>query len=176
MSSLRIPQKVFFVRSTEQNFCPCCGKQLIVIGSRRRKCINGAGETLVLVIRRLQCLHCGRVHHELPDLLVPYKRYDSDSIEAVLGGGAALTVAADESTLSRWRRWVSNLANHFVGCLASICIRYQTESVGGWSVLPQSVLPRIWHYVGNAPAWLARVVRPVANSNNWVQTRFAFLS
>lgn len=167
---------MFFVRSAEQNSCPCCASTLKVIGIRQRKYINGDGEQIVLVIRRLRCIHCGRVHHELPDILVPYKRYASENIESVVGDNSVLTVAADESTIYRWRGWFFELINHFVGCLASLCVRYQPKFAEGLSDLPTSPLQRIWHYVGDAPRWLARVVRPTANSNNWVQTRFAFLS
>lgn len=167
---------MFFVRSGEQSVCPCCDGQLNVIGSRRRAYINGAGETIALIIRRLGCKSCGRVHHELPDILVPYKRYNSESIEAVVEGGAALTVAADESTISRWKSWFMGLSNYLLNCLVSIAIRYGIESAEGKSDLPMSPLQRIWQRVGDAPRWLARVVRPVVNANYWVQTRSAFLS
>ncbi|WP_371360901.1 DUF6431 domain-containing protein [Sporomusa malonica] len=160
----------------EQNPCPCCGERLSVIGSRRRKYITSSGETTVLVIRRLKCRHCNRVHHELPDILVPYKRYGSEPIEPVVGGEVVLTVAADESTLFRWRNWFSHRAEHFAGCLASISIRCFNYSAKDLSALPTSVLQRIWRYVGDAPGWLARVVRPVTNTNHWVHTRSAFLS
>ncbi|MGI6649770.1 MAG: DUF6431 domain-containing protein [Bacillota bacterium] len=45
--------------------------------------INDVGNQNVLVIRRLRCRHCHRIHHELPDILVPYKRHSSESIESV---------------------------------------------------------------------------------------------
>lgn len=176
MSLLRTPQKGFFVRSGEQNPCPCCSGPLKVIGSRRRKYINDTGDTIVLVIRRLRCGHCGKLHHELPDLLVPYKRYGNESIEAVVTGKSALTVAADESTIWRWRNWFLELLDYLLGCLKSIAIRYGRESVEKDSHLPKSTLQKIWHHVGDAPGWLARIVRPVANSNLWVHTRSAFLS
>jgi len=163
----------FFVRSAEQNPCPCCSGPLRVIGSRRRKYINGAGETIVLVIRRLRCRHCGRLHHELPDILVPYKRYGSESIEAVVTGKDALTVTAEESTIGRWRNWFLELADYFLGCLKSIAIRYGKESVESASHLPKSTLQKIWHHVGDAPGWLARIVRPVVNLNLWVHTRLS---
>jgi Domain of unknown function (DUF6431) len=149
---------------------------LEVIGSRKRKYINEAGTKAVLVIRRLRCKDCRRVHHELPDILVPYKRYDRASIEAVVTENAILSVAADESTLFRWRNWFRGLANHFLGCLKSITIRYQNRSEEEAILLPKSPLQRIWHFVGDAPGWLARVVRPVANLNLWIHTRSAFLS
>jgi hypothetical protein len=82
-------------------------------------------------MRRLGCPSCGRVHHELSDILVPYKRYGSKSIEFVVGGSADITVAADESTINRWRNWFSSLAEHFVGCLASIGIRFCKKSAEG---------------------------------------------
>jgi len=176
MSWLKTPQAVFFVKSGEQNFCPCCGGPLKVIGSRRRGYIKEVGERVQLIIRRLRCISCARVHHELPDILVPYKRYNSESIESVLNGDKPLTVAADESTISRWKSWFSDLYNHLLGSLISIAIRYNKNTVEEQSDLPQSPLQRIWQHVGDASRWLARVVRPVVNANYWVQTRFAFLS
>jgi hypothetical protein len=170
------PKKGVIVRSGERNFCPCCNGPLKVIGSRRRTSINEAGEKIVLIIRRLYCGRCGKVHHELPDILVPYKRYGRECIETVLTGNATLTVSADESTLSRWRSWFQRLANHFLGCLISISIRYHQGSAGDPIRLPQSPFRRIWRFVGDAPGWLARIVRPVANLNLWIHTRSAFLS
>lgn len=176
MSWLKTPIRVFFVRSAEQIPCPCCNGPLDVIGSRQRKYINGLGEQKILIIRRLQCERCKRIHHELPDNLIPYKRYGSKSIEAVITGNTKLTVTADESTLSRWRNWFSEMYNHFLGCLLSIAIVLGNQSAKEISCLPQSALPRIWYYVGNAAGWLARVVRPIANINCWVHNRSAFLS
>ncbi|WP_425059359.1 hypothetical protein SCACP_40490 [Sporomusa carbonis] len=66
-----VVNSVFFVRSMEQIPCPCCGDHLYVIGSRRRKYLSSQSLPKVLVIRRLKCCHCCRIHHELPDILVP---------------------------------------------------------------------------------------------------------
>lgn len=158
----------------EQIPCSCCGERLKVIGSRRRKYLTSQGLCQVLVIRRLKCDRCGRIHHELPDILVPYKRYAIEAIEPVVADEPALSVAVDESTVTRWRQWFAECAEYFAGCLESIRIRFGQGSVEVPSDLSLSVLRRIWHYVGDAPAWLARVVRSVANTNQWVQTRSAF--
>ena len=166
---------MFFVRSMEQVFCPCCGGDLIVIGSRKRKYIKSSGENCSLVIRRLRCQQCNRIHHELPDILVPYKRYDSESIEAVVTGSSALSVAADESTLARWRSWFQSHSTYFLGCLDSIAIRFLHGATRSDSGLPRSVLQKIWQHTNNVTGWLARVVRPIANVNLWLHTRFAFL-
>ncbi len=148
----------------------------MVAGSRKRKYIKITGEQVTLILRRLKCQPCKRIHHELPDILVPYKRYSSESIEEALNGGKNMTVAADESTIYRWKQWFRDISGYFLGCLISITICYIDNSVEEKSVSPVSPLHRIWHYVGNAPRWLSRIVRPVANANLWVQTRSAFLS
>jgi hypothetical protein len=128
------------------------------------------------MIRRLRCSPCNKIHHELPDLLVPFKRHESKSIEAAVSEDATLSVAADESTIKRWKQWFSSMAHYFAGALFSIAIRYGIKYVEETSELPQSPLQRIWQHVGDASRWLARVVRPVVNANYWVQTRSAFLS
>jgi len=107
-------------------------------------------------------------------MLVPYKLHVSESIEVVLSNDSELSVVSDESTLNRWRNWFNEMADYFEGCLESITIRYGKQSVEDKSDLPESKLQRIWHYVGDAPGWLARVVRPIANLNLWIHTRSAF--
>lgn len=167
----------YYVRSEEDSVCPVCGSpELRVIGSRKRGAFQGDGTAIALIIRRLRCQECVRIHHELPDILVPYKRYCSECIEAVLTDRTTAAVAADESTLHRWQCWFMVMAKHIIGCLQSIAIRCSQSSPTAQPSLPASLLCRVWHYVGNAPAWLARAVRPVVNTNNWVQTRSAFLS
>ncbi|ULO04805.1 hypothetical protein H1230_16785 [Paenibacillus sp. 19GGS1-52] len=79
--------------------CPCCTEKLMVIGSRERKVRGGGGELRLLVIRRLRCAGSRKIHHELPDLLVPYKRYESGSMEQVLTEPeASVSVCAETST------------------------------------------------------------------------------
>ena len=82
-----------------------------------------------------------------------------------------MSVAGDESTLRRWRSWFGKRVDYFHGCLISLATRYLTASVEGPSTLSESALHRIWQLVGDAPGWLARVVRPVVNAHLWIQTR-----
>ncbi|WP_425499438.1 DUF6431 domain-containing protein [Anoxynatronum sibiricum] len=76
---------VFFVRSLEPFFCPCChSSERKVIGSRNRKVLethetNGDLQEKVLRIRRLQCKSCLKIHHELPDLLHSRQRFQARS-------------------------------------------------------------------------------------------------
>lgn len=87
----------YFVKSKEKGICPIClGEALKVIGSRNRSAINSKGEDLIIVIRRLKCACCKKNYHELPDILVPYKRYLSLCVEAIIdnqSNGACLCQA-----------------------------------------------------------------------------------
>ena len=97
---------MFFVRSTEFSICPCCEKPLEkVSGSRPRVWYRSSGERDRLIIRRLYCEGCEQIHHELPDVLIPYKHYGAESIEPVIDNADPVDVAADDSTLYRWREW-----------------------------------------------------------------------
>nr|WP_281243565.1 DUF6431 domain-containing protein [Evansella caseinilytica] len=78
---------------------PSCGKDMSVSGTRNRKSKERSGGTKTYNIRRLRCEHCRRIHHELPDCLVPYKRYESECIETAHSNPSHHDVPADESTL-----------------------------------------------------------------------------
>lgn len=173
MSLLKTPNPGFFVRSKEQSFCPCCGGPLKCIGSRTRKYYDSLG-CKTLRIRRLRCESCSKVHHELPDILIPFKRYSNNCIESVVMDGKNAPVPADESTILRWRSWFRESVLHFTGCLTSIAIKLGRRPDDSYEQL--SLLQRLWHYVGDAKNWLVRVVRSIVNSNNWVHTRSAFVS
>lgn len=168
---------VFFVTDAEEVPCPCCTEKLVVIGSRERKVRGGGGELRRLVIRRLRCTGCRKIHHELPDLLVPYKRYESNSMEQVLTEPeASVSVCAETSTLRRWKAWFQVLTVYFILALRALSARFT-----GVVPLPREasftspvVSTETFRHEG--PGWLARLVRPIANAQLWVHTRFAYLS
>jgi hypothetical protein len=124
-----------------------------------------------LVIRRLYCEACRRIHHELPDRLVPYKRYDAESIEGAVSEPPRTDIAADESTLRRWKCWFLAWAVYASGCLQSIAMRFGLPVVSS-SARPQSALQLLGRFVGDAAGWLKQAVRPIANSNLWVTDLF----
>jgi hypothetical protein len=165
-------QDKYRVRSKEKSICPVCGSlELKVAGTRTRKILRSCGKKIILVIRRLQCRNCRRIHHELPDSIVPYKRYSSESIEAILDGMED-RVSCEESTIYRIRKWFSDCSGYLAGSLDAIAVRWGLKTV----VDHKSSMYRIKAHVGNESGWLARVVRPLVNSNMWVHTRSAFLS
>ncbi|WP_367618590.1 DUF6431 domain-containing protein [Paenibacillus andongensis] len=69
----------------------------------------------MLVVRRLRCSKCRNIHHELPDCIVPYKRYESSCIEEVVPEPDASVVAADDATL-RHRKTGSGGSAHISSC------------------------------------------------------------
>ncbi len=146
-----------------------------VVGSRKRVLFQSGGTRIKLMIRRMCCLCCGRIHHELPDLLVPYKRYGSASIESALDREEALVVASDDSTIYRWRKWFQAVSWQLYSILIALAIRRK----GPLEALPEtsdSLLHTFRRLTGDSSGWLSRVVRLVVNTNNWQQTRSAFLS
>ncbi|QSO54912.1 hypothetical protein JZ785_04655 [Alicyclobacillus curvatus] len=122
----------------------------------------------------MRCEDCRRIHHELPNLLVPYKRYQAECIESVVTK-AEHCVATDESTLHRWKIWFKDWAKYASGCLNAIASRFELPVKVSSRPLHPS-LQSIGRWVGNADGWLARTVRPIANENLWIHTRSAFLS
>lgn len=146
-------------------------------GSRKRKCKQSSGEEIHLIIRRLRCENCCKIHHELPDILVPYKRYTAESVEKIIAANKPADVSADEATLYRWRAWFKAWAPYALGCLRSIGLRFGLDvPVEDTPVSTQSAFQQIGRFVGEQVGWLARAVRPIVNINLWVHTRSAFLS
>ncbi len=151
--------KFFYVRNSETVFCPVCDSKLRVSGSRQRKLIDSSGSKVLLTIRRMKCEKCGRIHHELPDCLVPYKRFGAEAIsEAVTSHISDSTFSGETSTLIRLRVWfklfldyVSRLREHFLLQYKTDISAIDLKTTGG----------------------LKRIVRTLCHSNLWPQTRLA---
>lgn len=109
-------------------------------------------------------------------MLVPYKRHEAATIERIIEDPAVSDAAVDESTIRRIRNWFEWWGSYAAGCLESIAHRIMQPVVESSSALPQTALQRIGRLVGDAVGWLARVVRPIANTHLWTQTRSVFLS
>ncbi|WP_240697229.1 DUF6431 domain-containing protein [Sporolactobacillus sp. THM19-2] len=158
--------------------CPCCGEKLNVIGSRRRNYRERSGEKKVLVIRRLRCTDCQKIHHELPDFLVPYKRYQADCLEKALSEPETCDIAADNAMIYRWEKWFCALADYWINCLHAIhlCFQLEKDPVNPMPTGSLTVLEQLGQIVSTGSGWLSRMTRPIANVNLWVQTRPTFLS
>ena len=120
-----------------------------------------------LVIRRLKCKRCEKIHHELPDILVPYKRHCAETVEQIVNEKTE-EVSCEDSTIRKIKQWFNDKEQYFTGCLVSVAARHGAAlSAGATSLLRK---------MRECSGWLKRLVRIVVNSNLWVHTRSAFLT
>lgn len=159
--------RFFYVKSREISYCPYCEGSFKVIGSRRRVLFQQDGTTQPLVIRRLQCTECHRISHELPDKIIPYKRYESDVISEALSEETTLEndcCPAEHSTIKRWKLWFFLLHEYIEAVVWALA-----ELLGSkcFVKLPLYPLSR------QADGWLKLIVRNLINSGRWRQTRSA---
>ena len=172
---------MFFVRGGGQVPCPCCGEALACIGTRTRGCVQPDGEKVLFSLRRLRCTNeaCGRIHHELPDCLVPYKRHASASIESACTPSteaADTAISAENSTLGRWQRWAEACAQYWDCCLRAIASRLGMNPGTKPGASSASPLQRLLQRIGHQHGWLAQIVRSLVNAGLWVQTRSACMA
>lgn len=162
-------RKNFYVRSSETPVCPHCGRVLKVVGSRKRTLRDTDGSRNILIIRRLFCEHCLRIHHELPDIIIPYKRHCADTIEEILSDKESRAYPCETSTRARFLRWFSLLRGHWEKVLTALVHRHERdpflqEEFAALLPLQPSRL---------AAGWLKRLVRILVNAGFRIQTRSA---
>ena len=128
------------------------------------------GSRHALIIRRLRCGRCCRLHHELPDSVVPYKRYDAETIEEVLTPEENIpSFPCETSTAVRLRLWFLLLRSYFEGTVRALLFlhRHDRDIQEKLSVLIPLDPARLEN------GWLKRLVRIIVNSGRWRQTRSA---
>lgn len=157
--------------------CPQCGHHLRVIGSRPRTRRTPDGVRQILIIRRLRCEACHRIHHELPDCLVPFRRYDSASLEAFSAQGSTAPVAAEPSTLRRWQAWLCIWIPYVQRCWEAMAAQQRTGDPGSALPFLAPLPPRApWVDPAIPAGWLASIVHRLVNHAFWVQTRSASMT
>jgi len=154
------------VKSHETSLCPHCNGRLKACGSRKRGLKKTDGSNSKYIIRRLQCNTCKMIHHELPDVMVPYRRYESDAIENVLSVesiGDATYFPGEEKTARRIRLWFYLLKDYIEGSIQGISALYGVDITLCVPLFPLK---------GQPAGWLKVIVRSLVNSGRWPQTRF----
>lgn len=139
-----------YIHSEETSACPICCSGLQVIGSRNRKAIGSDGQWQIYVIRRLRCTVCGHIHHELPDLLVPYKRHCAGTIEQVVLGDEPPGILKPP-TIQRIRTWWRIVSPYFRGITLALEAKFEIY-------FPEQIKP-------------SEIVRAVVNQHFWTHTR-----
>lgn len=122
---------LFSIQSEEAHpLCPHCKKAMWQYGYRWRVAFLSNGQKVHILIRRLWCPRCLRIHHELPDFLLPYKRFVARCIEKAINGQTD-GLCCENSTIIRWHRWFQSLTK-------MVWISSLDLHVKGW--LPRLVL------------------------------------
>ena len=174
---------MFLVKSEEEiALCPNCSSLLEYHCRIIRPLTNKAGVKNSYSIRVLKCVNktCPTTYHrELPDIIIPYRRYDTESIEeAITRGNAEITVAADESTIRRWRKWFDKNAVNIMMALTSVIavIGGNTKSSSLEIRSDKNPIQTIKRTVVSKAKWLNEAVRILVNSSKWFFNRSAFLT
>jgi len=135
-----------FVISKVTSDCPVCGAALFSRGRRSRSLVLSTEDKVILMIRRLMCSGCERIHHELPDCIVPYKRHSAETIEAVINEEPDQTPCEGKTT-QRILQWWSVMFPYLLNILKSLAEKYKI-------------------CLSNPPTF-KEMVRAAVNTNNW---------
>jgi len=176
---------VFFIKSKEKTaICPNCGGELKYHSTVTRPLNEITEEKKTYGIRVLKCTNkaCPKKYHrELPDIMIPYKRYDAASIEEAITNRNRykVTIRADESTIWRWRNWFKTNAWQMIMALLSVLIAIngnaETSSLETQKQTVCSPIEKLQAILGRRAKWLSETARILVNFSKWVFNRSAFL-
>ena len=142
-----------YVEAIEPISCPACNNpELIKKGWRQRKLILLIGTLTVLMIRRVKCKGCDKIHHVLPDTIVPYKRYDAETVAEIIEGDPHET-RCEESAINRIKAWWARIRFHISVTAASIIEKRKVQITREFKLL--------------------QAVSALANTHLWPGTRSA---
>ena len=102
------------ITGTDTIPCPECRGELKHYDRRERRSEDTKGAKIICRIRRLRCQKCRRLHNELPDFIVPYKRYSAEVIVSV-SEGKDTDVPYEGRTRQRIKAWYKKVTNHLLG-------------------------------------------------------------
>lgn len=87
--------------------CPNCGKNLKRHDCVKRHYRTKGGVRKYILVERMKCIDCGKIHRVIPDFLCAYKHYEKEIISGVLEGLITSdTIGYEdfpcEMTMTRW--------------------------------------------------------------------------
>jgi hypothetical protein len=139
-----------------------------IIGSRQRSYLDDNTNKKILIIRRLKCENCNKIHHELPSFLLPYKRHRVETIQLAIDDPKALiknkNVGAaipyvPETTIRKIKLWAEVFLQYAFECVRLRRLRYPVANEP-----PPPSTPEELRQGAN---WLAKLVVEVANFFPW---------
>jgi hypothetical protein len=112
--------------------------------------IKEEGAKTTLVIRRLRCEKCGKLHHELPDCVVPYKRHSAATIEDIVNVKTEET-PCESGTIRRILWWWKIVGEYYINVMKSLAEKYKVGF--------------------HEPPLLLEIIRAAVNTNNWISAK-----
>ena len=115
-----------FLPDGSDYLCPTCKNGSLIFRDYCNRIVrHEGGETEWIRIPRHQCNNpnCRRIHRMIPDILVPFKHYDSDVIQDAVSDRLNTTQTDDApspATIQRWKRWIELNKDDINGHLKSI--------------------------------------------------------
>ncbi len=99
--------------TTDERICPKCGGQLKYYDSVKRIVRTKNRTTKRIILRRMRCTKCGKLHREIPKFIIPYKEYEYEVIMGVLEGYVTSDTLGYEDypcemTMIRWKKEYAN--------------------------------------------------------------------
>lgn len=164
--------KSFRVESRENPVCPICGRTLRYRDRRRRVQRWYNGGKRYIIVRRLKCSSCRRMHTELPDILTPYKHYGTEIIENVVDEVSTPDDISTEDypcirTMERWRKWIRENRTQIDGQLKAVGSSF--PGIGRRLLKStESLLDRLR---ADGAGWLAAVSRAICNTGGQLSQR-----
>ena len=159
--------KILLIKHNEEPICPICGERLIYRDCRKRIMRQYNGEIAHLIVRRLKCDHCGKLHTELPDVITPHKHYAREIIENVVQDICTPDDPETESypcekTMERWKDWIASIKHQVDGRLRSVGHRI-LEFKDTLLFEKTSLLEKLME---DGAGWLAIISRDIYNSGD----------
>jgi len=72
------------------------------------------GDKIDLILRRLKCKSCRKISVELPDYIIPYKRYSLEVIINICVADDSCIVPEDNSTRQKIKKWYKAVVSHLI--------------------------------------------------------------
>jgi predicted RNA-binding Zn-ribbon protein involved in translation (DUF1610 family) len=140
--------------------CPDCGTDVTMKknGTKERHFLDENNKQQILIINRFKCPKCERGHHQLPDIIFPYKQHCVVTIQKTIDDYPPPFV--DFSTVRYINKWYLDCEVIIKNKCSDLIILFDHHDVD--SVLDVQQLRTKFK-----SDWLARVVKILVISRNW---------
>ena len=157
--------KYCVIQGIESIPCPICGGRLYHYDTRDRSVRIDEERHYHLMLRRLRCVGCMKLHLELPDFLLPRQRCFKSVIERAVNK-KPVAIVKDPRTPNRWKRWWRTWENYLKDALSSLVHRELIDSIlldrPLFDLVSTLVNYSLWpfHLIWNRPETKIRVHSP----------------